>query len=142
LCWVLTMIIMEIAHMMGNSVEDFLEHDCLHTDVDHLEETEGRAPKAGVNPLVALSCTCKESILLTHVSSQYLNCQIDKNENTLETNVGGHLVVEHLLRFFHMQFEFIKFDSATTVFISFQEDLVKCILLELNAMLFHFLLQP
>jgi len=113
------MIVVEIAHMVGNSVEDFLKHDCLHTDVDHLEETEGRTPKAGVNPLIALICTCKEAISLTQVSSHDLNCQIDKNQNALEKNVGGHLIVEHLLRFFHMLFEFIKIDSPITVFISF-----------------------
>jgi hypothetical protein len=39
---------------MGHTVEDVLNHDCLHAYLHHVEEGEQRPPDAGVDPILPI----------------------------------------------------------------------------------------
>jgi len=43
-----------VAEMMGDAVEDVLDHHCLHANLYHMEEGKQRPVETGVNPSLSI----------------------------------------------------------------------------------------
>lgn len=85
----------KVSKMVWNTVKDFLNHDSLHANANHVEQQKAGSQNCRGKPLPSIRMTRKEINFLCHDASHDLDQHYNYNQNNLEEYIRVHLLCEN-----------------------------------------------